>query len=80
MMSPFSYVQTVRSESLSGKTGNHFSLTTRHFSFECLAHPSPRWGEETMTVVVLSVFSPAGRRWRQPDEGDEAQKYARRVL
>ncbi|MBB4952966.1 hypothetical protein H4S14_001013 [Agrobacterium vitis] len=22
-----------------------------------------------MTVAVLSVFSPAGRRWRQPDEG-----------
>ncbi|MBB4953126.1 hypothetical protein H4S14_001171 [Agrobacterium vitis] len=22
-----------------------------------------------MSVAVLSVFSPAGRRWRQPDEG-----------
>ncbi|BCH60648.1 hypothetical protein RvVAR0630_32720 [Agrobacterium vitis] len=33
---------------------------------------SPRWGEETTGAAALSLFSPSGRRWRQPDEGGGA--------
>jgi len=31
--------------------------------------PSPRWGEEDITIAA-GFFSPLGRRWREaPDEG-----------
>ncbi|PZU21710.1 MAG: hypothetical protein DI589_12365 [Shinella sp.] len=40
-----------------------------------LPGPSPRWGEEDQGHNIASfAFSPAWRRWRQPDEGAACAK------